>query len=136
MESVILYKRNTHEWLSTNDELTLREKASKLRPLFVQKRKERAREIKLQRLEKLERAKKQEQEKEEKMTAKKIHINDIIENKVAGVPNTNVADVKKISRFSTISDKKKALQNHFIFYKDVLCIPPCKPKIYKFSDKK
>ena len=116
--------------------LTLREKASKLRPLFVQKRKERAREIKLQRLEKLERAKKQEQEKEEKMTAKKIHINDIIENKVAGVPNTNVADVKKISRFSTISDKKKALQNHLIFYKDVLCIPPCKPKIYKFSDKK
>ena len=136
MESVILYKRNTHEWLSTNDELTLREKASKLRPLFVQKRKERAREIKLQRLEKLERAKKQEQEKEEKMTAKKIHINDIIENKVAGVPNTNVADVKKISRFSTISDKKKALQNHLIFYRDVLCIPPCKPKIYKFSDKK
>ena len=135
LESIILYKRNnTHEWLATNDELALREKASKLRPLFVQKRKERAREIKLQRLEKLERAKKQEQEKEEKMTAKKIHINDIIEKQ--GGRCTSVADVEKLmSRFSTISDKKKALQNHLTFYKDVLCIPPCEPKIYQFSDK-
>ena len=79
-------------------------------------------------------AKKQEQEKEEKMTAKKIHINDIIEKQ--GGRCTSVADVEKLmSRFSTISDKKKALQNHLTFYKDVLCIPPCEPKIYKFSDK-